>query len=294
MFTNAKEKVQHAKAQAAQAAVSLATTAAPHLQQMLTPQTQQMNSSPMMQQQQQPQSKEAVAVMAASAAVATAATAMAGAAAVGAHAAASAAPAASGSQNAAVTVELTRLAAGAVGAGALAVAGAATTLGGTAANEMAREVTLPPPPPPTCWCGFKPLDPGCCATTAKVALMLPAIVASIIGFFPYVASESCVFYLGILLCVCDSKERKRIMEVLARRSSTSRGKHGEWEILREARAAADISCLGCCHVCCQQCIMLNGKLDPDCGCCEERLKSSQIYGHCLEAPCQVCLLDNKE
>ncbi len=200
----------------------------------------------------------------------------------------------------------------ALAASAAAVGAAASTIAPGVVSMVKQSYEDVPVPPPTCWCGVTPLEPGCAATTTKVACFVPALVTHVLGSFAYAATASvnCAILGALCLCptCCCGDTRKRVSKTHGRMLSwLKNNKHGRpWvtsHILRAARDDPQTGCLEGCHYAIMQCQLANGTPDDVIGqccdsCCSEdprdRFKSGQYYGHGVAAPCQVCLLDNSE
>lgn len=115
--------------------------------------------------------------------------------------------------------------------------------------------------------------------------------------------------LGLLCCcpaACCGDARKRVSKTHGRMLIWLKNeKHGKpWvtnHILKTARADPETGCVEGCHYALMQFDLINSVPEDVCELCfvslccgNEPSKSGQYYGHGFAAPCQVCLLDNKE
>ena len=181
------------------------------------------------------------------------------------------------------------------GLGGLAVASAMTSFVAPGMMEMRR---VPKDEPPeawmkdqtTCWCGAPVISRGPAATLAKLFLLpltLPAYVFGVLGWCAVEGwNESSSAFLMCIVCPKDSAKAAVWTDAMR---STRFGGAGVRRIAK-ARRAMDppLSCAESFAINSHEFLATNGK----CWCCACPTHAHQVHGHCVEAPCQVWLLDS--
>ena len=180
------------------------------------------------------------------------------------------------------------------GLGGVAVASAVTSVVAPALMEMRRVPKDEPPEawlkPTTCWCGAPVMRAGPCATLAKLALLplaLPAYALGVLGWAAFEAwNESAAALLMCVVCPRDAAKAEVWVDAM---QGTRFGGAGVRRFAR-ARRAMDppLSCAEAVAINSHEFMATNGK----CWCCTCPVHAHQVHGHCVEAPCQVWLLDS--
>jgi hypothetical protein len=176
----------------------------------------------------------------------------------------------------------------------VAVASAVTSVVAPALMEMRRVPKDEPPEawlkPTTCWCGAPVMRAGPCATLAKLALLplaLPAYALGVLGWAAFEAwNESAA---ALLMCVVCPRDGAKAAVWVDAMQGTRFGGAGVRRFAR-ARRAMDppLSCAEAVAINSHEFMATNGK----CWCCTCPVHAHQVHGHCVEAPCQVWLLDS--
>ena len=181
------------------------------------------------------------------------------------------------------------------GLGGLAVASAMTNFVAPGMMEMRRVPKDEPPEawmnePTTCWCGAPVMRRGPCATLAKFLLLPLAIPAYVMGVLGWCAvegwNESSSAFLMCIVCPKDSAKAAVWVDAMR---ETRFGGAGVRRFAK-ARRAMDppLSCAESIAINSHEFLATNGK----CWCCTCPTHAHQVHGHCVEAPCQVWLLDS--
>lgn len=180
------------------------------------------------------------------------------------------------------------------GLGGVAVASAVTSVVAPALMEMRRVPKDEPPEawlkPTTCWCGAPVMRAGPGATLAKLALLplaLPAYALGVLGWAAFEAwNESAA---ALLMCVVCPRDGAKAAVWVDAMQGTRFGGAGVRRFAR-ARRAMDppLSCAEAVALNSHEFLATNGK----CWCCACPTHAHQVHGHCVEAPCQVWLLDS--
>jgi len=162
---------------------------------------------------------------------------------------------------------------------------------------------------PTCWCDYSAPKAGCLAFSLKAICIAPAGVAYTLGLAARIADDA-------LLCVClpcvGNAYAAYKLEQMTERAGVMILKHGTNKeridagtLARNAREATvvtaqEVDCMMRCVHRWMWLRRLNGKLfvptGCPCGVCCQEINPwpRSIYdleGHCLEAPCQVMMMD---
>ena len=209
----------------------------------------------------------------------------------------------------AATSAVNTAATSAVGGGAPPVAAAAVAVGGiggaAAASALTsfvapglmeiRRVPKDEPPeswlnePTTCWCGAPVMRRGPGATLAKLALLPLTIPAYVLGVLGWAAVEGWQeSSSALLMCIVCPKDSAKAAVWTDAMRSTRFGSLGVRRFAR-ARRAMDppLSCAEAVALNSHEFLATNGK----CWCCQCPVHAHQVHGHCVEAPCQVWLMD---
>jgi hypothetical protein len=170
---------------------------------------------------------------------------------------------------------------------------------------LSRESSPPPPPPtsdrrvveeafPTCWGGYQaPAGPGAQATCLKALCIAPAGVAYILGAGARIVDNTCMCVC--MPCIGSAYASYKLAVIQEDWASGGRKIRKEtaseigqwlacivrWERWRKLNGKVIVPTWCPCGVCFQQCGLV------------ERWPSrlEDVHGHWLEAPCQVCLMD---
>ena len=181
------------------------------------------------------------------------------------------------------------------GLGGMAVTAAMTNFVAPGMMEMSRVPRDEPPEswmnePTTCWCGAPLMRRGPCATLAKTLLLPLAVPAYALGVLGWAAVEGWnESSSALLMCVLCPKDSAKAAVWVDGMRGTRFGGAGVRRFAR-ARRAMDppLSCAESIAVNSHEFLAMNGK----CWCCTCPTHAHQVHGHCVEAPCQVWLLDS--
>lgn len=181
------------------------------------------------------------------------------------------------------------------GTGVAVVASAVTNFVAPGLMEMSRVPKDEPPEPwmnepTTCWCGVSVVRKGPGAMLAKLALLPLTVPAYVLGVLGWAAvegwNESSSALLMCILCPKDSA--KAAVWTDAMRGS----RFGGLGVRRFARARramdSPLSCAEAVQINSHEFLAMNGK----CWCCTCPVHAHQVHGQCVEAPCQVWLMDS--
>ena len=180
------------------------------------------------------------------------------------------------------------------GLGGVVVASAVTSVVAPALMEMRRVPEDEPPEawlkPTTCWCGAPVMRAGPGAMLAKLALLplaLPAYALGVLGWAAFEAWNQSA--AALLLCVVCPRDGAKAAVWVDAMQGTRFGGAGVRRFAR-ARRAMDppLSCAEAVALNSHEFLATNGK----CWCCTCPVHAHQVHGHCVEAPCQVWLLDS--
>jgi len=160
---------------------------------------------------------------------------------------------------------------------------------------------------PPCWCGFTPPESKCAVSILKTTCIIPAGIAWILGMMARVTDN-------VVLCVCfpciggayaSYKAADAIDFALTNGMKAASGTADEAAVARDAvgriaQQQREMECMASCMISWERLRRQNGRvLCPvwvPCGICISALNpwprsSEEIHGHWLEAPCQVCYMD---
>ncbi len=166
--------------------------------------------------------------------------------------------------------------------------------------EMSRVPRDDPPPdwnaPTTCWCGVPVMQRGVCSCLAKTALLPLTVPAYVLGVLSWFAADSwlgCLHNCGVF---CQAIPFLSTSTVGSKAETwrnamrwTQFGSKGVRKIIKARRAFDDpVSCIEANNLNLFAFLALNGK----CWCYNCPTHAHQVHGQCVEAPCQVWLLDS--
>jgi len=167
-------------------------------------------------------------------------------------------------------------------------------------GEMSRVPRDDPPPdwnaPTTCWCGVPVMQRGLCSCLAKTALLPLTVPAYVLGVLSWFAADAwigsshyCWGCCEAHVCCTDRKDETKAETWRNAMRCTQFGSKGVRKIIKARRAFDDpVSCSEANNLNVHAFLALNGK----CWCQTCPTHAHQVHGQCVEAPCQVWLLDS--